>query len=65
MLWVAVDVALAVLALGVLVSVALRLWRALGTLWRAVGVAGAAVGAASDQLAAAQARAPQRREHPA
>lgn len=65
MLWLAVDLALALLALGLLVAVSLRLWRALRTLSRAVGDASAAVGTASDRLAGAQAQAPQRRDHPA
>ena len=65
MLWLAIDVALALLALGLLVTVSLGLWRALKALSRTVSEASAAVGAVNDTLAAAQAQAPKRRGHPA
>lgn len=63
MLWLTVDVALALLALGLLVTVSLSLWRAFKALSRTVSEAGAAVGTANDTLAATQAQAPKRREH--
>ena len=60
MLWPAVDVLLALVSLGVLALVVLRLWRSVKALSRTAADAGEAVGAASDRLAAAQAEGPRR-----
>lgn len=55
MRWVLLDLLAALLALGWLGAVALRLWRQVKALSRQVGQAGSAVGQATDELARAQA----------
>ena len=60
-IWLAVDIGLAVLSLVLLALAALRLWRSVKGFTRAAGDAGDAMGAASDRLAAAQAEGPRRR----
>ncbi len=54
MRWILLDVVLAVLALGLLALVGLRLWRQVRALGHAVGAAGEQVGLITDQLAAVQ-----------
>lgn len=50
MLWILLDVALAMLAIGALVLACLRLWRTTKALGRAMSDAGDRVGAAMDRL---------------
>jgi hypothetical protein len=59
--WLAVDVALAVLSLGLLAAVLLSLWRAVKALSRTASEAGETVAAASERLADAQAERPRSR----
>ncbi|MDP9182618.1 MAG: hypothetical protein M3P04_07580 [Actinomycetota bacterium] len=61
MLWVLLDVVIALLAVVILVAVALSLWRRVKAFTREAGEAGEVVGKASDTLAAAQAAQPARR----
>ena len=58
MIWVLLDVAIAVLALLVLALVGLLLWRRVKALSRVVGTAGEQVGAATTLLADLQAARP-------
>ncbi|MBK5307791.1 MAG: hypothetical protein JJD92_13995 [Frankiaceae bacterium] len=58
MLWVIVDIVLAVLALAGLGLVVLNLWRKVKELGREVARAGEAISAATDQLADVQAQLP-------
>ena len=61
MLWLALDLAVALIPLVLLGLAGMRLWRAVKGLTRTAGEAGDTVGAATDRLAAAQAAGPQRR----
>jgi hypothetical protein len=63
-LWVIVDVLLALLALGGLGFVVLGLWRKVKDLGREVARAGDAIGKATDQLAELQAAVPPPKSHP-
>jgi hypothetical protein len=63
-LWVIVDVLLALLALGGLGLVVLGLWRRVKDLGREVARAGDAIGKATDQLAELQAAVPPPKSHP-
>jgi hypothetical protein len=54
-LWILLDAALALAALGMLLMVLLRLWRQGKTLGRSAAIASERVGAASAGLEAAQA----------
>ncbi len=56
MLWLAIDLLLALVAVGLLLLVAVRLWHKVRAFSRAVGEASTAVGVAADALAAAQAQ---------
>ncbi len=58
MIWILVDVAIAVAALAVLAVLVLRLWRKVKALSQAVTVAGETVASATDALAAAQSAGP-------
>lgn len=55
MLWILLDAAIALAAIGMLLMVALRLWRQLKAFGRTAAAAGDRVGAASAGLEAAQA----------
>lgn len=59
MLWVLIDVVMAVAALAVLGVVVLGLWRKVKELGREVSRAGEAIGAATDKLAELQAERPE------
>ena len=61
MLWVLLDVLIAVLAVAGLIGVLLSLWRRVKAFTRAAGEAGETLGKASDTLASAQAAQPSRR----
>ena len=61
MLWVLVDIAIALAALAALVKGALTLWKHAKALTRQVGEASARVAAAQEPLATAQAAVPARR----
>ncbi|HWB67643.1 MAG TPA: hypothetical protein VG708_12535 [Mycobacteriales bacterium] len=50
MIWIGVDIALAVIGLAVLAGLAVRLWRQVRQLGRDVAAAGERISAASDQL---------------
>jgi hypothetical protein len=63
-LWVIVDVLLALLALGGLGLVVLGLWRRVKDLGREVARAGDAIGKATEQLAELQTAVPPPRSHP-
>ncbi len=58
MRWILIDLALALLALGVLAVLGLGLWRKVKALSRTVGEAGKAVATATDALALAQGDGP-------
>jgi hypothetical protein len=49
--WIGVDIALAVIGLAVLAGCTVRLWRQVRQLGRDVGAAGARIAAASEDLA--------------
>lgn len=58
MTWILIDLAIALLALGLLAVLVLRLWKRVKALSKAVTAAGDAVTQASDALAAAQGEGP-------
>lgn len=58
MKWILVDVALVLLAIGLLALLALGLWRKVKALSRTVSTAADTIGAATEQLAVAQGAGP-------